>query len=107
MSILSKEEILKKLSELDNLELMEDLQDSWNETNSISEETYNNLQKEKESLQKDYDDLKTKYKERFFEKVDNKIEPSNINTEGLHEEEILKVDNIFKEVEKYGKNFIN
>lgn len=98
---LSKEELLKKLSESDNVELMEDIQDSWIvEEPTISEEDFNSLKSENDKLKNDYEELKTKYKERFFEKVEPVQKP--IINEGLHEEEIFKVDNIFKEVNKYG-----
>lgn len=93
---LSKEELLKKLSEVDNVELMEDIQDSWIEIPEIKEEDYNNLKTENEILKKDYADLKERYKERFFDNNIETIKPP-IN-EGLHEEKIFKVENIFKEV---------
>lgn len=97
----SKEDLLKKLSESDNVELMEDIQDSWIEdTPKITEDDFNNLKSENDKLKNDYEELKTKYKERFFEKVVPEVKPK-IN-EGLHEEEIFKVDNIFEEVKKNG-----
>lgn len=98
---LSKEELLKKLSESDNVELMEDIQDSWIEdTPKITEDDFNNLKSENDKLKNDYEELKTKYKERFFERVVPEEKPK-IN-EGLHEEKIFRVDNIFEEVKKYG-----
>lgn len=99
---LTKEELLKKLSENDNVELMEDIQDSWIiEQPKFSEEDFNNLKSENDKLKTDYEDLKNKYKERFFDKVETKPNEPATN-EGLHEEEIFRVDNIFKEVKKYG-----
>lgn len=92
---MTKEELLKKLSESDNVDLMEDIQDSWIETPSISENDFNNLKAENEKLQNDYEDLKTRYKERFFDNTQTIKPPVN---EGLHEEKIFKVENIFKEV---------
>lgn len=92
---MSKEELLKKLSESDNVEIMEDIQDSWIEIPEIKEEDFNNLKTENEILKKDYDDLRQRYKERFFENTEPKKMETN---EGLHEEKIFKVENIFKEV---------
>lgn len=93
---MSKEELLKKLSENDNVDLMEDIQDSWIEAPANYEADFNNLKEENQKLKNDYEDLKTRYKERFFENNnDNNKPPIN---EGLHEEKIFKVENIFKEV---------
>lgn len=96
---LTKEELLKKLSENDNVELMEDIQDSWIiEQPKFSEEDFNSLKSENDKLKTDYEELKIKYKERFFDKVDNSTNLESATNEGLHEEKIYKVENIFKEV---------
>ena len=72
MSKLSKDEILSKINEkVDNvdlsIELIEDI------TDSFDDEEVNNLREEIEKKDTEINDLKTKYRERFFENKDIKI----------------------------------
>ena len=66
MSKLSKEDLIKKVSEKVSdeniqIELMEDISDSFEvDSDSISQEEF-------EKLTNDYNDLKEKYKSRFLE----------------------------------------
>lgn len=92
---MTREELLRKLSESDNVDLMEDIKDSWVDIEPDTTEI-DNLKAENEKLQNEYNDLKTKYKERFF--TDEPIKKEKKEEIGLHEEEVFKIENIFKEV---------
>lgn len=96
----SKDEILQMLSEKDDVELMEIVQDSLFENPAELDSIQGELNQTKENfekLQNDYNDLKNRYKERFFTNEKEEV-PNLEQPKGLHEEKILKVDNIFKEV---------
>lgn len=96
----SKDEILQMLSEKDDVELMEIVQDSLFENPAELDTIQGELNQTKENfekLQNDYNDLKNRYKERFFTNEKEEV-PNPEQPKGLHEEKILKVDNIFKEV---------
>ena len=96
----SKDEILQMLSEKDDVELMEIVQDSLFENPENLDKVQNELSETKENfekLQNDYNDLKNRYKERFFTNEKDEV-PNPEQPIGLHEEKILKVTNIFKEV---------
>ena len=73
MSKLSKEDLIKKVSEKVSdeniqIELMEDISDSFEvDSDSISQEEF-------EKLTNDYNDLKEKYKSRFLEAKEVKEE---------------------------------
>ena len=85
---LSKDELKQKISEsiTDNDELvvslLEDLEDSMNEDSSNNDE-----------LQAKYDELLSKYKERFLQKDDNKDEDKN-EDKGLEEAEVIDIKEI-------------
>lgn len=94
----SKEEIMQMLSDKDDVELMEIIQDSLFEKSENLDNLQNELSETKENfekLQNDYNDLKNRYKERF---ITNEKDVKPTEPLGLHEEKILKVTNIFKEV---------
>lgn len=94
---LSKDELKKKVTELvqDNeiaIELLEDIEDSFESGSGISEEEYNSLQEKLNALQE-------KYKNRFLngDKDDsNKDEESDNEdeTEELEEKEVIDVKEI-------------
>ena len=92
---LSKDELKQKVTELiqDNdvaIELLEDIEDSFESGSGISEEEYNSLQEKLNALQE-------KYKNRFLngDKDDsNKDEESDDETEELEEKEVIDVKEI-------------
>lgn len=102
MAVISKEEFKKKITEsgLDEdkqIELLEDIEDSW--TNDVNEEykaRYEAEKKEMEaaiaSLEADTANLKAKYKERFFSNEEVK-EPEIEKTE-LEEEKVIDIKEI-------------
>ena len=85
---LSKDELKQKISEsiVDNDELvvslLEDIEDSMNEDLSNNDE-----------LQAKYDELLSKYKERFLQKDDNSDEDKN-EDKGLEEAEVIDIKEI-------------
>lgn len=89
---MSKEELKKKISEkiVDNddlqIELLEDIEDSFSETPE-SDNT------ELEELKTKYEDLKTKYKERFFKTEEKKDEDEKTDDE-MKEEDIIDIKDI-------------
>lgn len=95
---LTKQELKQKISDsiTDNdelvISLLEDIEDSMTDTNeSIIDET---KLKELEELKLKYEDLKTKYKERFLNS-DTVIETETDTTdEELQEEEIIDIKEI-------------
>lgn len=92
---LGKDELKQKVTELiqDNdvaIELLEDIEDSFESGSGISEEEYNSLQEKLNALQE-------KYKNRFLngDKDDsNKDEESDDETEELEEKEVIDVKEI-------------
>lgn len=100
---LSKEELKQKISENikenDDLviELLEDIDDSFSD-GSNDEVQIETLRKENEDLKMKYEDIKTRYKERFLspaveEKEEEKVEETT-DSEGLQEEEVIDVKEI-------------
>lgn len=94
MSKLSKEELIKKISEKVEdsdlqVELMEDISDSFEvDSDSVSEEEFVELTKK-------YEDLKEKYKSRFLEvKEDEKETKEDDEKEELEEKEYVDVKDI-------------
>lgn len=96
MSKLSKEDLIKKVSEKVSdeniqIELMEDISDSFEvDSDSISQEEF-------EKLTNDYNDLKEKYKSRFLEAKEVKEEKDDKEKEDkeeLEEEKYVDVKDI-------------
>lgn len=88
---LSKEELKQKISDsiTDNddlvIELLEDIEDSMEE-NSTQDNS------ELEDLREKYDELKSKYKERFLSGKEK--DPEDEKDEGLEEKEVIDVKEI-------------
>lgn len=94
MSKLSKEELIKKVSEKVEdsdlqVELMEDISDSFEvDSDSISADDFNELTKK-------YEDLKEKYKSRFLEVKEEKTDDAKEeDKEELEEKEYVDVKDI-------------
>ena len=96
---LSKEEFKKKLDEKIQdedlkIELLEDVEDSFkveDTTEKVDKTAYDEVVAER-------DEIKRKYKERFF-KTDDVEEPEETE-EGMKEEEIYEKEDIFEEVKE-------
>lgn len=101
MAVISKEELKKKitesgLSEDKQIEILEDIEDSW--TSDINEEYKARYEAEKKqmeaeiaSLEAEAEDLKARYKERFLSGEDKK----DIDVvENIDEEKIIDVKEI-------------
>lgn len=92
---MSKDELKQKISDsiTDNddlvIELLEDIEDSMTETVDNSKEV-NDLMDQNEYLQAKYDELKTKYKERFLTKSDD----IDNNDSDESEDEVIDVKEI-------------
>lgn len=95
---LSKQELKQKISDsiVDNddlvISLLEDIEDSMVENGepTVDETTANELVE----LQAKYDELKTKYKERFLKGEEPVAEDNKENPE-MDEEEVIDVKEIF------------
>lgn len=102
---LSKEELKKKIDEKvtdedSKIELLEDIEDSFevteteDETEKVSKEDY-------EEVKTKYEELKTKYKERFLSGDSKETEEKETeDDEGLKKDEVIDVKEIFDEEEK-------
>lgn len=98
--VLSKEDFKKKIDTLEisddkKIELLEDIEDSW--TDDVNEEYKARYEAEKKdmeasiaSLEAETAELKAKYKERFFNTVENKDDIS----EDIEEKKIIDVKEI-------------
>lgn len=94
---LSKQELKQRISDsiTDNddlvISLLEDIEDSMTETNeSVIDET---AKKELEEIKWKYEDLKSKYKERFL-KGDDKKDDEEKEDDEMKEEEVVDVKEI-------------
>lgn len=99
--ILSKEDFKKKITELDidddkQIELLEDIDDSW--TSDVNEEDKARYEAEKKqmkaeisNLEAEMASLKAKYKERFFNGTETKVD---VDGEELVEKKIIDVKEI-------------
>ena len=99
----TREEILKEIGELDNLELLENISDSWEETLVNQDDLLkekNDLEVKLNELQTNYDDLKLRYKERFFTNEEPPKDTNKSENLGLHQKTYIDCKNIFKEVTK-------
>lgn len=97
MAKLSREDFTKKYSEriTDNddllIELLEDISDSIEDNTDEVKEISDQLEK----VERDYADLKEKYKTRFLDKIDNEIEEvKQEDSEELTEEEVIDIKEI-------------
>lgn len=86
---LNKEELINKINGLEiddtvKVELMEDVTDSF----EVADNSGN------EELQTKYDELMTKYKERFLKTSDKKEDDEEDDKEELKEEEVIDVKEI-------------
>lgn len=98
--VLSKEDFKKKIDALEisddkKIELLEDIEDSW--TDDVNEEYKARYEAEKKdmeasiaSLEAEAAELKAKYKERFFNTVENK----DVISEDIEEKKIIDVKEI-------------
>lgn len=94
---LSKEElkqlIVEKIPDEDlQIELLEDIEDSFVDSPEVDTTAI-------EELQAKYEELKTKYKERFL-KGDEKTEDKKDDQEEMKEEEVVEKEDIFEKVEE-------
>lgn len=98
---LSKDELKAKIDEKISdedlkIELLEDVEDSIEVEDGeekVSKEEYEKVVAER-------DEIKKKYKERFLGKEDEKEDEKEEDEEGLSEEEVIDVKEIFKEEEE-------
>ena len=98
---LSKDELKAKIDEKISdedlkIELLEDVEDSIeveDREEKVSKEEYEKVVAER-------DEIKKKYKERFLGKEDEKEDEKEEDEEGLSEEEVIDVKEIFKEEEE-------
>lgn len=86
---LNKEELINKINGLEiddtvKVELMEDVTDSF----EVADNSGN------EELQAKYDELMTKYKERFLKTADKKEDDEEDDKEELKEEDVIDVKEI-------------
>lgn len=95
---LSKQELKQRISDsiTDNddlvISLLEDIEDSMTETNeSVIDET---AKKELEEIKWKYEDLKSKYKERFLKGDDKEDKEEKVDDEEMKEEEVVDVKEI-------------
>lgn len=92
---LSKEELKKKITEVvededTQIALLEDIEDSFVESedsDKVERQAY-------EDLQIKYEDIKTKYKERFLKGEDVKEDEDKEDDEELKEEEVIDIKEI-------------
>ena len=96
---LNKEELKKKVNEIvtDNdvaIELLEDIEDSFDETAEVDNSKIDELQAKIDDQQSKIDELQEKYKERFL--TGNKEEKSEDKKpeEGLEEKDIIDIKEI-------------
>lgn len=96
---LSKQELKQRISDSikDNdelvISLLEDVEDSMSEgsNNDVQMET---LKKEKEELEWKYNDIKTRYKERFLAGVDDIKENPEEKIEEVEEKKVIDINDI-------------
>ena len=96
---LSKQELKQRISDSikDNdelvISLLEDIEDSMSEgsNDDVQMET---LKKEKEELEWKYNDIKTRYKERFLAGVDEIKEKPEKKIEEVEEKEVIDIKDI-------------
>lgn len=95
MSKISRDDFSKKYvdkfkTEDDGIEFLEDLSDSFTDEEVVEKSLYDDISSK-------YEDLKEKYKSRFFDSEDDKKIPfPNKKEEELEEREVIDVKSIFK-----------
>ena len=93
MSKISRDDFSKKYvdkfkTEDDGIEFLEDLTDSFTDNEVVEKSLYDDISSK-------YEDLKEKYKSRFFDSTEEKP-LTNKKEEELEEREVIDVKSIFK-----------
>ena len=95
MSRFSKEELNERISNLEGLDddtkisLMEDISDSF-----LDDSMYKDLEDKYNSKVEEYDELKTKYKERFFNSDDSK-DVKREERKDFEDNEVIDIRSLF------------
>lgn len=95
MSRFSKEELNERISNLEGLDddtkisLMEDISDSF-----LDDSMYKDLEDKYNSKVEEYDELKTKYKERFFTSDDSK-DVKREERKDFEDNEVIDIRSLF------------
>lgn len=94
MSKISRDDFSKKYvdkfkTEDDGIEFLEDLTDSFTDKEVVEKSLYDDISSK-------YDDLKEKYKSRFFDSTEKEIPLTNKKEDELEEREVIDVKSIFK-----------
>lgn len=95
MSRFSKEELNERISNLEGLDddtkisLMEDISDSF-----LDDSMYKDLENKYNSKVEEYDELKTKYKERFFNSDDSK-DVKREERKDFEDNEVIDIRSLF------------
>ena len=95
MSRFSKEELNERISNLEGLDddtkisLMEDISDSF-----LDDSMYKDLEDKYNSKVEEYDELKTKYKERFFNTDDSK-DVKREERKDFEDNEVIDIRSLF------------
>lgn len=95
MSRFSKEELNERISNLEGLDddtkisLMEDISDSF-----LDDSMYKDLESKYNSKVEEYDELKTKYKERFFNSDDSK-DVKREERKDFEDNEVIDIRSLF------------
>lgn len=96
MSRFSKEELNERISNLEGLDddtkisLMEDISDSF-----IDDSKYQDLEEKYNSKVEEYDNLKTKYKERFFTNDDKDYKEVIKEEKDFDDKEVIDIRSLF------------
>ena len=97
---LSKEDLKKKVNEIvtDNdvaIQLLEDIEDSFDETTEVDNTKIDELQAKIDEQQSKIDELQEKYKERFLTgNKEEKTEDKKPEEDGLEEKNIIDIKEI-------------
>ena len=94
MSKISRDDFSKKYvdkfkTEDDGIEFLEDLSDSFTDEEVVEKSLYDDISSK-------YEDLKEKYKSRFFDSETEKKESFPTKKEELEEKEVIDIKSIFK-----------
>ena len=96
---LSKKELMQRVSDLieddeTKISVLEDMEDSIVEESSVENVLDENTKRELEEIKWKYEDLKIRYKERFFKGSEEDSEEKKDDVEELKEEEVIDVKEI-------------
>ena len=96
---LSKKELMQRVSDLieddeTKISVLEDMEDSIVEESSVDNVIDETAKRELEEIKWKYEDLKNRYKERFFKGSEEDSEEKEDDTEELKEEEVIDVKEI-------------